>query len=476
MKLTISALLVAVLCALVAHSPAALVGAPMKHDPKEFENYLDEAHFVASSQVEGREFYDTVVEILEAETQVVSGVIYRLRMKMTQSTCKVSKGNYSKELCVPKKGKPVKICEAEVYSRAWENYHNVNSFTCEAAMSIVTRISGVLDPKDLTFAYLSKHLKLSQERSLFSVFVRTYNKTYKDKEEHEARFMIFKNNLKRIALFNRLEEGTAHYGLTEFSDLSPSEFERHYLGLKKDLSEHKEEVKPIKVGPVHEPLPDLYDWRTKGAVTDVKNQGSCGSCWAFSVTGNVEGQWFLSRNKLLSLSEQELVDCDKVDHGCRGGYMGQGLKAVIEMGGLETESDYPYKGVDGMCKFNKTESQARVQSFVGLPQNETELAYWLMKHGPVSIGINANAMQFYFGGISHPWKFLCSPTDIDHGVLLVGFGVDKRSFRQKPVPYWIIKNSWGKYWGEKGYYRVYRGDGTCGVNQMALSAVVPPMH
>ncbi|KAH6926976.1 hypothetical protein HPB50_024351 [Hyalomma asiaticum] len=172
MKLSISTA-VAALCALLALSSAALVGAPMKHDAKDFENYLDDAHYVAASQVDGREFYDTVVEILEAETQVVSGVIIRLKMKMTESVCKVSKENYTRELCTAKKGKPVKICEAEIYSRAWENYRNVNSFTCEAAMSIVTRISGVLDPK---------HLKLSQERSLFSVFARTYNKTYKDKE------------------------------------------------------------------------------------------------------------------------------------------------------------------------------------------------------------------------------------------------------------------------------------------------------
>ncbi|CAN7940190.1 unnamed protein product, partial [Ixodes hexagonus] len=367
-----------------------------------------------------------------------------------------------------------KTCHAVVYEVVWENKKSVSSFNCEEVAPVATKISGVIDPKSLTYAYVSKHLKLSQERSLFSIFLKAYNKTYKDNKEYESRFMIFKNNLERIALFNRLEEGTAHYGLTEFSDLSLSEFERYHLGLKKDLKEHHAEVTPIEVGPVPGPLPDLFDWRDKGAVTEVKNQGACGSCWAFSATGNIEGQWFLARKKLLSLSEQELVDCDHVDSGCEGGYMGQAFKAVIEMGGLETESDYPYKGKDEKCEFNTTKSKVRIQSFVGLPQNETELAYWLMQHGPISIGINANAMQFYFGGISHPWKFLCSPKSIDHGVLLVGFGIDKRSFRRKPMPYWIVKNSWGYYWGEKGYYRVYRGDGTCGVNQMALSAVIKP--
>lgn len=109
---------------------------------------------------------------------------------------------------------------------------------------------------------------------------------------------------------------------------------------------------------------------------------------------------------------------------------------------------------------------------IEISKNETKMAQWILKHGPVSIGINANAMQFYRGGVSHPWKVLCRPGSLDHGVLIVGFGVAKYPKFNKTMPYWIVKNSWGPRWGEQGYYRVYRGDGTCGVNQMVTSAVV----
>ena len=115
---------------------------------------------------------------------------------------------------------------------------------------------------------------------------------------------------------------------------------------------------------------------------------------------------------------------------------------------------------------------AQVKGGVKISTNETEMAQWLLENGPISIGINANAMQFYMGGVSHPWHFLCSASGIDHGVLIVGFGIQHHSRKDKP--YWIVivKNSWGPGWGESGYYRVYRGDGTCGVNEMATSAVI----
>jgi cathepsin F len=161
-----------------------------------------------------------------------------------------------------------------------------------------------------------------------------------------------------------------------------------------------------------------------------------------------------------------------LDEGCGGGLPENAYKAVQKLGGLETEQEYPYDGKNEKCHFKSALAKAQITGFVELPKNETLLASWLVKNGPVSIGINANAMQFYFGGVSHPWKFLCSPKQLDHGVLIVGYGVHTTSIRHKTMPYWLVKNSWGPHWGEQGYYRVYRGDGTCGLNQMATSAVI----
>jgi len=316
-----------------------------------------------------------------------------------------------------------------------------------------------------------KALKELQKHSNFKAFVKKHVKKYGDKNEYKRRYKVFRQNMKKVQFLRETEKGTGEYGVTEFSDLTEEEYRKNKLGLKQ--GEGLKEVPDWPEAKIPDvKLPAEFDWRKLDAVTPVKNQGQCGSCWAFSVTGNVEGQWKIRRGKLLSLSEQELVDCDKYDNGCNGGLPTNAYEAIIELGGLELERDYDYEGDDERCHFNKTMVKAVVKGGVTLPTNETQMAQWLLKNGPISIGINANAMQFYYGGVSHPWRFLCNPQSLDHGVLIVGFGIHHYPLFRKDLPFWIVKNSWGTGWGEQGYYRVYRGDGTCGVNLMGSSATV----
>ncbi|XP_012391537.1 cathepsin F isoform X1 [Orcinus orca] len=299
--------------------------------------------------------------------------------------------------------------------------------------------------------------------SIFKDFVTTYNRTYETTEEARWRMSVFANNMVRAQKIQALDRGTARYGVTKFSDLTEEEFRTIYLNplLKEE---------PDKRMRLAQSIPDLpppeWDWRSKGAVTKVKDQGMCGSCWAFSVTGNVEGQWFLKRGSLLSLSEQELLDCDKVDKACLGGLPSNAYSAIRTLGGLETEDDYSYHGHLQACSFSAEKAKVYINDSVELSQNEQKLAAWLAKKGPISVAINAFGMQFYRHGISHPLRPLCSPWLIDHAVLLVGYG------NRSATPFWAIKNSWGTDWGEEGYYYLHRGSGACGVNIMASSAVV----
>ncbi|XP_049818102.1 uncharacterized protein LOC109602488 isoform X4 [Aethina tumida] len=306
--------------------------------------------------------------------------------------------------------------------------------------------------------------------SKFLKFSAQYNKLYANRVEYMHRLNVFKANLKIIEKLNRYEQGTATYGITKFADMTPEEFSRSH-GLRHDLRSENNVPWPKAIIPDVK-LPVEFDWRTKGAVTEVKDQGQCGSCWAFSTTGNVEGQYAIKNGKLLEFSEQELVDCDTMDDGCSGGLMDNAYRMIEKLGGLELEQDYPYDAEDEKCHFSKAKARVQLSGALNISHDETDMAKWLVKNGPISIAINANAMQFYVGGVSHPWKMLCNPKNLDHGVLIVGYGVHKYSLFNKTLPYWIVKNSWGPSWGEQGYYRVYRGDGTCGLNQTPSSAIV----
>jgi len=314
--------------------------------------------------------------------------------------------------------------------------------------------------------------KLSEMQSLdhFHQFMNVHNKVYKTREEYKKRYGIFRANMKKVQFLQDTELGTGTYGATRMSDLTEQEFKEQHLGL--NLNKDDPDIHWPAADIPEVDLPREFDWREQGAVTPVKNQGMCGSCWAFSVTGNVEGQYAIKNKKLVSLSEQELVDCDTRDAGCNGGLPENAYKTLLEIGGLESEADYGYDGADEKCKYNRTKVVAKVKGGVEISQNETQMAQWLLKNGPISVGLNANAMQFYMGGVSHPWSFLCNPDGIDHGVLIVGFGVHEYPLFHRKMPFWVIKNSWGPTWGEQGYYRLYRGDGTCGINMMTSSAVL----
>jgi cathepsin F len=300
----------------------------------------------------------------------------------------------------------------------------------------------------------------------FNEFINKFEKNYESEEERLRRFDIFRANLADIEKLQDVEAGTATYShLSPFADLTSEEFSTR-LGLKPELDQLA--MKPEAVEPLGtSDLPDSFDWRDKGAVNPVKNQLQCGSCWAFATVANIEGAGFVANEKLLLLSEQELVDCDTKtgDEGCQGGLPANAYTDMIQNKiGLETESAYPYTARGGTCKASQSLEKAFIGGFVKISTDEDQIAAALMKYGPLSIGINAGPMQFYTGGVAHPWKLFCNPAKLDHGVAIVGFGVDSGK------KYWIIRNSWGATWGEKGYYRIVRGTGACGLNTMVASA------
>ncbi|BBN02595.1 cathepsin F [Marchantia polymorpha subsp. ruderalis] len=314
---------------------------------------------------------------------------------------------------------------------------------------------------------------LLQAASRFELFKQKFKKTYSGPEEHAYRFGVFKDNLLR-ALEHQALDPSAKHGITKFSDLTEEEFESRYLGMKKPAS-LKKGVQGLPL-PVDD-LPESFDWRDQGAVTEVKDQGACGSCWAFSTTGAVEGSNFIATGKLISLSEQQLVDCDHVcdpvdplscDSGCNGGLMTNAYEYIKQAGGLEKEADYKYTAQDGKCKFDSNKLVVKVANFTEVPVDEAQMGAYLVNYGPLAVGINAAFMQTYIGGVSCP--LICSKRNIDHGVLIVGYGA--RGFtpvRLSYKPYWIIKNSWGKSWGEEGYYKLCRGYGECGISTMVSS-------
>lgn len=234
------------------------------------------------------------------------------------------------------------------------------------------------------------------------------------------------------------------HGVTKFFDMTPEEFKNTMLMPNYQPIEEAEYVTPNATAE-----PNDVDWRTKGAVTRVKDQGRCGSCWAFSATEAIESYAKLSgKYSLTELSPQQINSCDRNDGGCNGGNTETAFRYVASCGGIQTEADYPYTsgtGRTGTCKFDATKVAVKITGYKAVARGETNLETALQS-GPVSVCLAADAFQTYHSGI-----LTSCPGRIDHCVQAVG----------STASYWIVRNSWGTGWGEAGFIRVAKGSNLC---------------
>ncbi|KAJ8726657.1 hypothetical protein PYW07_001355 [Mythimna separata] len=303
----------------------------------------------------------------------------------------------------------------------------------------------------------------------FELFIEEHNKEYIDEEEKQFRFEIFVENMLKA---NQMNEQSDHavFGITQFSDLTPEEFVNHYTGLDNSFNFTESECNDFYDSQIpNYNAPESFDWRQHNAVSRVKNQGQCGGCYAFSASGNIEGQYAIKHGSLIELSEQQIIDCDKGSKGCRGGSMPASFRSIIQQGGIETEDDYPYEASQSYCRFTPGIAAVRLTdcNLYSLRSQE-KLKQLLYHNGPISIGVQASSFQGYHGGIMSDEH--CNSGDVNHGVLLVGYGTENGR------PFWTVKNSWGENFGEHGYIRIQRGDSaaSCGMmnNGLMSSSVV----
>ncbi|GAB6029476.1 Cathepsin L [Chamberlinius hualienensis] len=307
----------------------------------------------------------------------------------------------------------------------------------------------------------------------FKLFTLQHGKTYKDQTEEKFRMKIYNENKHKIAVHNQLfHQGQASFKLAmnQYGDLLHHEFASLMNGFKKTNKTFRQQGSTF-LTPANLVLPETVDWRSEGYVTPVKNQGACGSCWAFSATGSLEGQHFKKSGKLVSLSEQNLVDCSSKygNEGCNGGLMDNAFQYIKDNGGIDTEDSYPYSAKDGQCHYRPDKAGATDTGYVDIDSgSEKKLQEALATVGPISIAIDAGheSFQFYSEGVYY--EAHCSSEDLDHGVLVVGYGTEKTG-----GDFWLVKNSWGEGWGDKGYIKMARNkNNQCGVATQASYPLV----
>jgi cathepsin L len=290
-------------------------------------------------------------------------------------------------------------------------------------------------------------------------YMKDHSKVY-EHDEFEHRYSAFKDNYDFVQNW----EGDFGVGLNAFADLTNAEFNAMYKGLSIIAT-------PMAVDTVPLPqIPASVNWTAQGAVTAIKNQGQCGSCWSFSTTGSVEGCVEIASGKLVGLSEQNLVDCSTAqgNDGCNGGLMDQAFQYIVSNGGIDTEASYPYTATGpNKCRYNSANSAATITSYTDIQSGSENALTSAAVNQPISVAIDAslNSFQLYTHGVYYAPG--CSSSNLDHGVLVVGYGTDSSSSQD----YYIVKNSWGTQWGMEGYIWMSRNrNNNCGI---ATSASYP---
>jgi cathepsin L len=310
----------------------------------------------------------------------------------------------------------------------------------------------------LAFVAIAIATTEQEYRDAFTSWTHKYSKVYAA-EDFFTRYEIFKNNFEFVKNFDKNRGFTV--ALNKFADFTNAEFTATFTGYRMPATLKMADIKPAD-SPV-DVTGNTVDWRTKGAVTGVKDQGQCGSCWSFSATGSIEGLHFQQTGQLVSLSEQNLVDCStsQGNEGCNGGLMDYAFEYVISNGGIDTEASYPYTATGpNRCQYSASNKGASITSYADVSSGSESNLQSFVDQGPTSVAIDAShdSFQFYSGGVYYEPD--CSSSQLDHGVLAVGYGTDDSS----GSAYWIVKNSWGTDWGMNGYINMAKGkSNNCGI-------------
>jgi C1A family cysteine protease len=294
----------------------------------------------------------------------------------------------------------------------------------------------------------------------FTKYMADFKKSYETDQEKAKRFVFYKENMDKAAVLNDLHNGTAKFGPTIFSDLSVEEFAQKYLSSIVNPPEANSNIsKPLLRGAA----PSSIDWTAQGKVTAVKDQGQvCGSCWAFTATGEMESQLLIKGRGTYQLSVQQLVDCDPYDTGCAGGFYDRAWQYISQAGGVMNWADYTYQGAKYSCRFNSGKVAARLSS--SMAQKSGTLAgdiyNFVSSHGPSAAALDATPLQNYQSGILNMSPSYCG--NLNHAVLITGYN------QATSPPSLVVRNSWGTWWGEKGYFRI--SPTSCLINQHVMGS------